>query len=212
MSSYLSKIGTKSLVFSMFLGIFGGISAWAASRDYLQYAPLSPFFGPYDPSRNYLRYQEPYWNWKPLNLPPTWSEIALYRQKLDTLQEVQQGGGVDSGNEMDPRYTVPDAGPIDASLLPPKMDLGLDPSKSGPLISPEVTISPWFTMPTPEALPPTADPQSQNQTPTPSDTPWIRKPVMGGSTDVYIPYSQTPGQNPPPASSALIYSQPDAGK
>ena len=79
---------------------------------------------------------------------------------------------------------------------------------------PDVTVSPWLLIPPPTMMPGEV-PQSQNSGKTPDPTggmgpALLRKPVMGGSSDLYLPFSFTPGYTPAAPGSAVIYSQPDA--
>lgn len=156
-----------------------------------------PFLDPYTPSRDYLQYQSPSIPWKIPSAEPSLAEVLLYRERLSiqALEEEAESKLTPNLETMphdifNPIITVPTLGGLSRS------------------IAPEVTVSPWINVTTPQTNP--SDSEAKFIIPQNSSTgPWIQQSITNGNSNILIPFSFTPGQQPPPASSAVIYSQPD---
>lgn len=195
------KRNWKMRLISLGVMAISGISL-ADSRDYLQFLPISPFIDPYAPSQNYLQQQAPPSPWKPAPILPTAEEIDLYKAKMEAIAKLQSKIDEKTNSKLE-------ASKVEALTTPvisiPRLELG-SPEKKQPTAPPsaDVTVSPWFA-------PPSQQPQTSTPTENinPSSMPWIRKPMGGGSSDVYVPFSTIPNYTTPSSSSAVIYTQPD---
>jgi hypothetical protein len=198
--------------------VFG--SQEAESRNYLQFIPATPFVGAEDTNHKYMRVKEPVSPWRVVGSQPTWEEVMLYKQKLESLR---------AENNKSEAPAIPAATPGGPATLPnvdvklPAPTLTLENQIQSHDSTPtEITVSPWFNIQTPQAMPqgiPISSPNPEQPTPPgekssqpPPSMPWLREPAPGGG-DIYIPYSSLPGVNAPPsnsttAPSAVIYSQP----
>jgi hypothetical protein len=201
-------------------------SSEAESRNYLQYIPATPFVGAEDTSHEYMRFKEPVSPWKMASSQPTWEEVMLYKQKLESLRQ--------KNKELEDE-AKPEAPKTDASFKAPKLDTNVNPpplkweelNASRDVTQTDITVSPWFNIPTPQSQPNQSNSSDKRSSDSSAEKPmepaapsselWIKKPVPGG-TELYIPYSSLPGVTPPPTQtqtqpttpSAVIYSQPKA--
>jgi len=213
----------SALKLTWILGLIGVVlsmtTAFGSSegRNYLQYIPLTPFIGDEKTSHDYMKLKEPISPWKAAASQPTWEQVILYKQKLESIREKNKE------LESDAR-TSPEA-PLKSETLPPvPTDIKLrapslkweEQYQSRENTPTDVTVSPWFNIQTPPAS--TSGSPGNTSKPIPpglapsGETPWLQKPTIGGS-DIYIPFSALPGVNAPPTAtspSAVIYSQPKA--
>ena len=178
----------------------GALQAADKVREYLQqFVPLSLFMPPKEVDRTYLKVEKPVAPWKVEAPVPTPAELAVYREKLAMLKQVE--------SEQETQPEAPPIAPTDKTpqVIPPR-DFVFDPTKPRPRET-IITTSPlqsFFDIKTPQ-------PGAKAAVPDTSSTWYLRRPTSEQS-DVYIPFSLIPNvENPPPASSAVIYHQPEAG-
>ncbi len=222
---FSSRIGYSNVLLICWLTT--AVIVLAGLEDYHQYLP-PPFARPALPSRDYLKKQTPLSPWQVEAVLPDWRELASYQEKKEALsrlaEEEKKARGAASATP-----TAPDAGPtsfgmrMDPSLPLPSLFSAPSPQtdaragvKPHGTDVPEVTTSPWMLTPNPTPQPVVVTGEPVGGTPGaprqegPAGPAWIRKPAMGGNSDLYLPFSFTPGYNPPAPASAVIYSQPDA--
>lgn len=178
----------------------------ANPREYLQqYLPITPLLPPDTPSRNYLQRTHPMPPWKPVAEPPPLFEEAVPLEAPTEPVTPPTETNPAAGHPSTPPETW---NPTLPPLTLPSLHLSADDKHLAPT-PPEITISPWFTI---SSLPPSQPGAGGDM------SAWLgsnaapallRRSIQGGASDVYIPYPITPGGNPPPASSVIIYTQPD---
>jgi hypothetical protein len=195
--------------------IFAGtlILSWSAmtsiaatgGREFLQYVPLTPFFGADSPSRDYLKFSAPYDPWAPSAPLPVWTEVVSYKQRLDLLKET----------ERETQTLAPTADPktndhpfggdkiieVFETWFPKPQILQPIPSK---IDSTEPAT--WFSIPEKPEIP-----QSQSiPTPSSPEIPGgvIRQPIQGGKGTVYLPTGTVPTPTPTAQpSSSVTYTE-----
>ena len=145
-------------------------------------------------------------------------EIEKYKKTLAAIAEYSAAPGSPSG-------AVPGAFPetlaqtLAAQIIKsmastnPLSLMGVD-VKMYPSATKESIVSPWIIIsPLPVGPVYEQSPANSNQPGSESSPPAVsgvlRRPVNGGTSDIYIPFSYAPGTQPPPATSGVIYSQPD---
>ena len=201
-----ATVRCRVIVVSLFALSGASLSAAEWHREYFQqYVPFTPFIKPEQVSRDYLRIEGPSFHWKAIAPVPGWAEVMCYKEKINAVGELK--------NELEMKTGI--LPPLLPSIKdepfksPPSLQLGPSSKKPETVVPTDVWISPWINMSAPQP-----GDTSNQLTPNTSDTPpafWLRRPT-GEKSDVYIPFSSIPNvENPPPASSAVIYSQPEAG-
>jgi hypothetical protein len=74
----------------IFISLFCSASLFALEpKHFYQYLPITPFFPPERPSRDYLQLDGPYTPWKAVPPTPVWTEVALYRERVDEMRKLE---------------------------------------------------------------------------------------------------------------------------
>lgn len=166
----------------------------ASSRQYV------PFMPPDAPSRNYLRYDAPTITFKKEPRQPSLAEVVLYRERLIARDSEDDLDNL--ANEVLHPGTMPSE-VYDARLPVPSLSFGAEKPAT-----PDIVVAPWFSTQIPNQQ--QSAPPNQGDPANPNAVPWIQRTLPSGNT-VFIPFSYNPNNyQPPAASSAIIYEQPDA--
>ncbi|MBI4024053.1 MAG: hypothetical protein HY360_03675 [Verrucomicrobia bacterium] len=163
---------------------------------------------------NYLQTTSPNSPWKSPARVPTEAEVSNYAERLVGLQSLSgEGNNVKT-------FSDEIAKKLAEALEVPSLIFGKDekapekPLKKMGVLE-FITTSP--VLPSYDQIAPAparAASQEPSTTPSAAAAPppasnLLRRPVTGGASDIYIPFSFTPGSNPPPIPSAVIYQQPE---
>jgi hypothetical protein len=188
---------------ALFISLLFSASVFAIEpKHFYQYLPITPFFPPERPSRDYLQLDGPYAPWKATAPVPVWTEVALYRERVDEMRKLSDQElprqEPDKSPDGFPRVPSPD----NIVITVPVLEMG----KPGQTKE-DFTIldNEWFYIPKTTSSKPTsqATPGSSsefNKTPIPVAT----DPNQAGGT------AGTAGNLPqPPPSSKSEYNQPD---
>jgi hypothetical protein len=203
----LAAIGSVGLAVGWLLTSSPAVQSSPAATpplEYIeQYVPITPFLPPPAPSRNYLQRSQPLPPWKPVTEPPPiFEEPAPAEPK--TPPPPPDTEPTEGESKPAETFKTPTLPPVRI----PSISIESDDRHLAPP-PPEITVSPWFTI---SSAPPTAPGAGDAATGVSSNAvpSFIRRSIQGGNMDFYIPFSITPGgYNPPPASSVIIYTQPD---
>jgi hypothetical protein len=207
-------------------------------HDYQQFLPITPFLPPEKVSQNYLHYRPAASPWRVVPPQPSWGEVVRYRQKLDSIRDMElemqpkvgsSKGGSSESQSYDPNLfsqpliSIPlfdlsgprSQGHTETYTTPwfsiPNTQIAPQTDKPSAYANPNQTFAPWLNNFGGSLNPPQEQGFDSSSTPnTATPLPYVREPIMGGSSDVYIPYSFKPPTPAPAPGSAVIYSQPDA--
>ena len=190
------------------------LAPWSASGSgggYFQWLPINNYINR-APSYDYLRHQPPDSPWKPLAARPTPDELSRYKELLAKANyENPTVPGSPGGSSAFADWIAEMLGTkIIKSLDVPSLDFGVDgtkrPSKtSKDIIKPWIIMSPYVPSQSDETTISTDSRSGLDSAPPAVGV--LRRPV--GTSDVYIPFPFAPGVQPPPATSAVIYTQPE---